>query len=54
MNFGCEKILPLNFLEFVGNSIRMPVSSGNKFFENLGSSKFGHTKNSQEMLDQYY
>ena len=54
MNFSHEKILLLNFLEFVGNSIGMPMESGNKFFENLGHSKFGQIENSQEMLDQYY
>ena len=53
MNFGHEKSLPLNFLEFIGNVIGMPVLSGNKLFENLGRSKFGSTENSQEMLDQY-
>ena len=54
MNFGHEKFLLLNFLEFVGNSIGMPVKSGIKFFENLGCSKFSRTENSWEMLDQYY
>ena len=54
MNFGCEKFLPLNFLEFVGNGIGMPMQSGNNFFENAGHSKFSHTENSREMLDQYY
>ena len=33
MNFGCEKILPGNFLEFIGNGIGMPVKSRNKIFE---------------------
>ena len=54
MNFSHEKILLLNFLEFVGNSIGMPMESGNKFFGNSGHSKFGQIENSQEMLDQYY
>ena len=54
MNFGHEKFLPLNFLEFVGSGIGMPIYSGNKFVENLGHSKFGRTENSWEMLDQYY
>ena len=54
MNFGHQKFLPLNFLEFVGNGIGMPMQSGFKFFKNLGLSKFGHTENSLEMLDQYY
>ena len=54
MNFSHEKFLPLNFLEFVGDSIGMPVYAANKFFENLGHSKFGRTENSWEMLDQDY
>ena len=54
MNFGREKVLPGNFLEFVGNSIGMPTLSGNKFFENSGHLKFSRTENSWEMLDQYY
>ena len=54
MNFGHKKFLPWDFLEFVGNSIGMPIYSGIKFFENLGRLKFGRTENSQEMLDQYY
>ena len=33
MNFGREKILPGNFLKFIGNGIGMPVKSGNKIFE---------------------
>ena len=33
MNFGHEKILPGNFLEFIGNGIGMPVKSGNKIYE---------------------
>ena len=52
MNFGCKKILPLNFLEFVGNSIGMPMLSGNKIFEDSGQLKFCRTENSREMLDQ--
>ena len=32
MNFGHEKMLPLNFPEFVGNGIGMPLQSGNKIF----------------------
>ena len=54
MNFGPKKFLPLNFLEFVGNGIGMPVYTGIKFFENSGCSKFSHTEISWEMLDQYY
>ena len=54
MNFGHEKFLPWNFLEFVGDSIGMPMYPGNKFFENLGHSKFGCTEKPWEMLDQYY
>ena len=54
VNFGCEKILPGNFLEFIGNGIGMPVKSGNKIFKNLGRSKFGRADNSQGMLDQKY
>ena len=54
MNFGHKKFLLLNFLEFVGDGIGMSVYPGNKCFENSGHSKFGHTENSQEMLDQYY
>ena len=46
MNFGPEKFLLRDFLEFVGNSIGMPMYSGNKFFENSGRSKFGHIENS--------
>ena len=49
-----KNFYPGNFLEFVGNGIGMPVKSGIKFFENPGHSKFGHTENSREMLDQYY
>ena len=41
MNFGHEKLLLGNFLEFVGNGIGMPLQSGNKVFENSGCSKFG-------------
>ena len=52
MNFGREKIILGIFLEFIGNSIGMPVKSGKKNFRNLDGSKFGHTENSQEMLDQ--
>ena len=33
MNFSCEKFLPLNFLEFIGNGIGMPMYSGNTFFK---------------------
>ena len=33
MNFGREKILPGNFLEFVGNGIGITVKSGIKIFE---------------------
>ena len=33
MNFGRKKILPGNFLKFIGHSIGMPVESGNKIFE---------------------
>ena len=54
MNFGHKKVLPWNFLEFVGDSIGMPVELGNKFFKNLGHLKFGCTENSWGMLDQYY
>ena len=54
MNFGHEKFLLWNFLEYIGNGIGMPMKPRNKIFENLGCSKFGHTENSQEMLDQYY
>ena len=67
VNFGHEKILLWNFLEFIRNSIGMPVKSGIKIFEIwvarnsvtqripgkcLGRSKFGHAENSWEMLDQ--
>ena len=54
MNFSHEKILLLNLLEFVGDSIGMPMKQGNKFFKNLGHLKFSCTENSWEMLDQYY
>ena len=33
MNFGREKILLGNFLDFVGNGIGIPVKSGNKIIE---------------------
>ena len=33
MNFGPEKILPGNFLKFIGNGIGMPMKPGNKIFE---------------------
>ena len=33
MNFGREKILPGNFLKFIGNGIGMPVKSGIKIVE---------------------
>ena len=33
MNFGREKILLENFLEFIGNGIGMPEKSGIKIFE---------------------
>ena len=54
MNFSHEKNLLWNLLESVGDGIGMPVYSGNKFVENTGCLKFSRTKNSQEMLDQYY
>ena len=37
---------------FVGTGIGMSMYPGNKFFMKLGCLKFGHTKNSEEMLDQ--
>ena len=33
LNFGREKILLGNFLEFIGNGIGMPVKTRNKIFE---------------------
>ena len=54
MNFGREKFLLGNLLEFIGDSIGMPMCPGNKFSENSGHLKFGHTENFREMLDQYY
>ena len=52
--FWSWTILLLNYLEFVGNGIGMPMQSGNKIFENSGCLKFSHTENPREMLDQYY
>ena len=32
MNFGCEKCLLWNLLEFIGDGIGIPVYPGNKYF----------------------
>ena len=54
MNFGHKQNLLLNFLEFIGRVVVMPMKPGNNFFENSGHLKFSHTENSWELLDQYY
>ena len=33
VNFGCEKFLLWNLLEFIGDSIGMPLYQGNKFLK---------------------
>ena len=37
-----------------GTSIGIPMYPGNKFLMKFGHLKFGHVKNSQEILDQKY
>ena len=54
MSFGHEKILPGNFLEFVGNGIGMPMQSGNKIFEIWVTRNLVTQRIPGEMLDQYY
>ena len=52
--FRSQENLLGNLLEFIGDSIGMPIYPENKFSENSGCLKFGCTENSWKMLDHYY